>query len=72
MINTRHLNFGNKLRSYRISHNYTQEKLAESAGLSPQHIQKLEGKNPSGVTLETIKRLSIVFKITMSEFLEGL
>lgn len=64
------VNFGERLRLRRISANYTQEKLAELAGVSPQHIQRLEGKNPSGVTLETTKKLADAFKIPLSEFLE--
>jgi len=63
---------GEKIRSYRRKTGYSQEKLAELTDLSPQHVQRLEGKKPSGVTLFTLLKLAAVFQVPLCVFLEGI
>lgn len=64
------LRFAKILREYRKRRGLTQEKLAELADLSVEHIQRLEGKSPSGIRLETIVRLSKALKTTPSKLLD--
>lgn len=50
-------NFGKMLKQHRKNANYTQGKLAELAGVSPQHIQRLEGKNLAELRLKQLRNL---------------
>jgi len=64
------LRFAKILREHRKRRGLTQEKLAELADLSVEHIQRLEGKSPSGIRLETIVRLSKALRTTPSKLLD--
>jgi len=59
-----------RIRELREKHGYTQEKLAELAGIDYKHIQLLESKHPSNVKIETIEKLAKAFKISLSDFLD--
>jgi len=72
MDKTLALRFGRLLRVMRKKKKLTQEKLAELTDLSVVHIQRLEGRSPSGVTLETLTKLSRAFKISLPVFLKDL
>lgn len=72
MDKTLALRFGRLLKVMRKKRKLTQEKLAELADLSVVHIQRLEGRSPSGVTLETLIKLSRAFKISLPVFLKDL
>ena len=72
MDKTMALRFGKLLKTMRKKKRLTQEKLAEDSNLSVIHIQRLEGRSPSGVTLETVVKLSRAFKISPSSFLKYL
>ena len=63
---------GKRIRFYREKMGYSQEKLAELADLSPQHVQRLEGKKPSGITLFTLLKFVAVFHVSLHVFLEGI
>lgn len=65
------LAFGNNLKKYRLKKKMTQEALAELTGIDYKYIQKLEGKNPPAVKIDTIKRIAAVFKIPSSKLLES-
>ena len=60
------------LKYHRVRHRMTQERLAELADLSVEHIQRLEGKSPSGVRLETVVKLCKALKVTPSSLLKDL
>ena len=72
MDKTLALRFGKLLKVLRKKRKLTQEKLAELSDLSVVHIQRLEGRSPSGVTLETLIKLSRAFKISLPVFLKDL
>ena len=55
--------FGEKIRLLRKAKGWTQEKLAEYADVAYKHIQRLEGKTPSPVKIDTIDKLAKAFKI---------
>ena len=63
------LAFGRNLKKYRLKKKLTQEKLAELSGIDYKYIQKLEGKNPPAVKIDTIKRLASAFKVEPSALL---
>jgi len=66
------LRFAKILREKRKERRLTQERLAELADLSVEHIQRLEGKSPSGVRLETIVSLAKGLGISPSRLLRDL
>ncbi len=65
------LRFSKVLKRRRHEAGLTQDKLAELAGVSVEHIRRLEGKSPCGVRLEAIVKLSKAIKISPSAFLKG-
>ena len=63
------LAFGKNLKKFRLKKKLTQEKLSELSGIDYKYIQKLEGKNPPAVKIDTIKRLAMAFKVDPSALL---
>ena len=61
--------FGKNLRKYRIAKKLTQQKLAELADIEYKYIQRLEGKNPTAVRIDTIAKLAKALKINPSKLL---
>ncbi len=64
------LKLARRIRELRKKHNYTQQKLAELAGIEYKHVQLLESKRASASRLDTIEKLAKVFKMSPSEFLD--
>lgn len=62
--------FADRIRALRRKHKYSQEKLAELAGIDYKHLQKLEGKNPSCVRLDTIEKLAKAFNTDCSQLIK--
>ena len=58
-----------RIRQLRKKYGYSQEELASLAGIDCKHIQKIEGKNPVAVKIDTLERLAEAFKLTCSELL---
>ena len=59
-----------RIKQLRRDHSLTQEMLAEKAELSSQHIQRLEGKKPSGCSIATAQSICKAFGITLCQFFE--
>lgn len=59
--------FAKKLRKLRKQFGFTQEGLAEKAGLEYKYIQMLEGKTPPSATLRTLEKLGKAFGIKVKE-----
>ena len=64
------IQFGKHLRKLRKKYKLTQEGLSEASGLDYKYIQRLEGKNPSSPTLNSLEKLAKAFKINLSKLLE--
>jgi len=62
--------FGRKLKELRKNLNLTQEKLSELAEIDYKYLQRIEGKDPPNIKLETIERLARSLKTTPSKLLE--
>ncbi len=62
--------FGRRIYKLRIAKGWTQEQLAEYADIAVRHVQRLEGKNPSPVKIDTIEKLARAFKISCSKLLD--
>lgn len=61
---------GQRVRDLRIKNKLTQEQLAASAHISLKYIQRIEGKNPPDVGLETLEKLAEGFKIPLSKLIK--
>ncbi|MDD5681254.1 MAG: helix-turn-helix transcriptional regulator [Candidatus Omnitrophica bacterium] len=64
------LKFGKRLRELRNKRKLTQDKLSELADIDYKYLQKIEGKNPPNIKLETIEKLAKTLKVKPSELLE--
>ncbi len=62
--------FGKRIYQLRVKKEWTQEQLAEQADIAVRHVQRLESKKPSPVTIDTIEKLAKAFKITCSKLLD--
>ncbi|MDO9464559.1 MAG: helix-turn-helix transcriptional regulator [bacterium] len=64
------LKLGRKIKELRRKCEYTQEELAQLAKIDYKYLQKIEGKNPPNIKIETIEKLAKAFKIKPSKLLE--
>lgn len=64
------LKLGGKIKKLRIRCNYTQEKLSEVANIDYKYIQRIEGKNPPALKIDTIEKLAKALKAKPAELLE--
>ena len=65
---TARFRFGRGVRKLRNRYFWTQEKLAKRARISRSYLQKIEGKNPPNVTIDTIKKIADAFKHAAPDF----
>ena len=61
--------FGKNLQRLRKMRKLTQQKLAELADIEYKYIQRLEGKSPPAVRIDTVSRLAKVLKVSPDKFL---
>lgn len=59
-----------RIKELRRKRGYTQEKLSEIAGIDYKYLQRIEGKSPPNIKLETLERLAKAFKISASKLLK--
>ena len=64
------LQLSNKIKEYRKECGYTQEKLAEIAGIDYKYLQKIEGKNPPAIKIDTLEKLAKALNTTPSDLLK--
>ncbi|MDI6794399.1 MAG: helix-turn-helix transcriptional regulator [bacterium] len=64
------LRFAQRLKELRHNYDYTQQQSAELADIDYKHLQRLEGKNPCAVRIDTLEKLAKAFNISCSELLD--
>ena len=64
------LKLGGKIREFRNKRGYTQEKLAELAKIDYKYLQRIEGKNPPALKVDTIGKLAKALKTTPAKLLD--
>ena len=64
------LKFSRRLREWRAKRKLTQQELAEKADIEYKYLQRLEGKKPPAVKIDTIDKLATALKIKPSSLLE--
>ena len=70
MTPTARRKLGQRIKELRKKNGLTQDELAEKTGIDYKYIQKIEGKNPPAVRIDTIEKLAKAFKITCSKLLD--
>lgn len=69
MESTIRLKLAKRIKALREKCGYTQEKLADTTGIDYKYIQKIEGKNPPNLKVETIEKLAKALKSSPSKLL---
>ena len=64
------IKLGKKIKQLRNDCDYTQEKLAEVADIDYKYLQRIEGKTPPNVKLETLERLAKALKVSLSKLMD--
>ena len=64
------LKLAKRLKRLRKEHDYTQEKLAEMAGIDYKYLQRIEGSKPPAVKIDTLEKLAKAFRISMSKLVD--
>lgn len=64
------LKLAKKIKELRRGGGLTQDKLSELARIDYKYVQRIEGKNPPNIKLETLERIAKAFKISLSELLD--
>ena len=60
---------GERIRIYRLKRGFSQEQLAELAGVHPTYIGQLE-RGEKNATMETIEKVSLALEIPLSELFQ--
>lgn len=61
---------GRKIKEIRKRRGVTQEQLAELIETSYKYIQRIEGKNPPAIRIDTIGRIAKALKVKPVELLD--
>ncbi len=61
---------GKRIKEARQKIGLTQEELAEKAGVDYKYLQRMEGKAPPNLKLETIEKLAKALKISPAKLLD--
>ncbi len=64
------IKLGKRIKELRIGYRYTQEKLSELADVDYKYIQRIEGKNPPALKIDTIEKLAKALKVKPAELLK--
>ena len=64
------LKLGKRIKELRKKCGCTQEKLSEVANIDYKYIQRIEGKNPPALKIDTIERLAKALKVRPTELLD--
>ena len=64
------LRIGKRIKELRKKRGITQAKLSEMAEIDYKYLQRLEGKNPPALKVDTIEKLAKALKIKPAELLK--
>lgn len=64
------LKLGMKIKKLRKTCGYTQEKLSKVTNIDYKYIQRIEGKNPPAIKIDTIERFAKALNVRPSELLD--
>jgi transcriptional regulator with XRE-family HTH domain len=61
---------GTNIKRLRNRYGYTQEKLSEISGIDYKYLQRIEGKNPPALKIDTLERIAVGFRVKPEELLK--
>lgn len=64
------IQLGMRIKKLRKKYGYTQEKLSELTNIDYKYIQRIEGKNPPAIKIDTIERLAKALEVKLSELFD--
>ena len=64
------LRVGKRIQELRKQRGLTQEKFAEVTNIDYKYVQRIEGKNPPNLKLETLEKIAKTFKLPLSKLLD--
>ena len=64
------IKLGKKIKRLRKERKYTQDKLSELTDIDYKYLQKIEGKNPPNIRIETIEKFAKALKVKPAELLK--
>lgn len=64
------LRLGKRIKELRVKCGYTQERLSEVADIDYKYIQRIEGKSPPALKIDTIGKLAKALKVKPAELLK--
>ena len=64
------LKIGKNIKRLRNKLGYTQEKFSEISQIDYKYIQKIEGKNPPALKIDTIERIAKALKVSPAKLLD--
>ena len=64
------IKLGQKIRRFRLAKKLTQDELAELTGIDYKYIQKIEGKTPPAIRIDTIQKIAKALKVSLSEMMD--
>lgn len=64
------LRIGKNIKKLRNKLGYTQEKLSEISEIDYKYIQKIEGKKPPALKIDTIERIAKALKVSPAKLLD--
>jgi len=69
-METIRLKLSKKIKELRVKRGYTQEKLSEVAMIDYKYVQRIEGKNPPALKVDTIGKIAKALKVKPAELLK--
>jgi len=60
---------GKKIKELREKYGFTQEELAEKADIDYKYLQRVEGKKPPNLKIETLAKIAKALKTTPAKLL---
>lgn len=66
---TARIKLGARIKELRKKMGLTQDALAEITGIDYKYLQKIEGKNPPAIRIDTIEKLAKAFKTSCSQLI---
>jgi len=64
------LKLGKKIKELRKGASYTQERFSGLANIDYKYLQRIEGKKPPNLKLETLEKLAKALKVSPSKLLD--
>ena len=63
------LKLGRKIKEFRGKRGYTQERLAELASIDYKYLQRIEGKNPPALKIDTIEKIAKALNLSLQKLM---